>query len=128
MTAYSTRHWRVREVRGPARNQTCVDHRDRGEPRPALDWALIHDHDGEDPFDYVAMCRSCHICYDGSGHRTPHSDATKATLSRKNRQYRHTPEAIEKIRQAGREHMTVEAREHLSAVAQQRRRRKGGDA
>jgi hypothetical protein len=100
MTAYSTLHTRLRTQRGPASLQTCVDCRDRGQPGPARDWARIHERDGEDIWDYVAMCRSHHIAYDGAGHHVPHSAVTKATLSKKNRGYKHTPEAIEKIRQA----------------------------
>jgi hypothetical protein len=129
MTAYSTMHTRLRVRRGLASAHQCVTCADRGLPGPALDWARIHERDGESVWDYVPLCRRCHIAYDGSGHRQPHSEAAKATLSLKNRQYRHTPEAVEKIRRASREHMTPEAREHLSeAMRKSWRRRKGGDA
>jgi hypothetical protein len=78
-----------------------VRHAEDGTTKQARDWARIHTEDGEDVWsDYVPLCRPCHIAYDGSGHRVPHSEATKMTLSRKNSGYKHTPEAIEKIRQA----------------------------
>jgi hypothetical protein len=117
MTAYSTRHTHVRNVRGPASAQTCVTCRDRGEPRPARDWACIHGHDGEDPFDYVALCKRCHISYDKSGHYVPHSEATKQLLREKNTGYQHTPEAVEKIRaeSTGRT-LSAEAKAKVSAA------------
>lgn len=112
MTAYSTRHWRVRKVRGPAKEQDCSHC-----PRQALDWALLHGEDGEDPQSYIPLCRRCHLAYDGSGHRKPHTEATKALLSQKNTGYRHTPEAIAKIRaaSAGRT-MSADARAKVSAA------------
>ena len=96
MTSYQTLHTRLRTQRGNANQHQCVRC-----PAQARDWARIHTEDGEDIWaDYVPMCRRCHINYDQSGHRVPHSAETKALLSQKNRGYRHTPEAIEKIRAA----------------------------
>lgn len=102
MTAYATRHWRVRERRGPAKLLKCVRCAENGTDKQASDWACLHGRDGEDPQDYIPLCRKCHIAYDGSGHRTPHSEETKALLGEKNRGYVHTPEAVEKIRAAAR--------------------------
>src|SRR5215831_19553254 len=94
MTAYSTLHTRLRTQRGLAAEHQCVRC-----PAQVRDWARVHTENGEDIWtDYVPLCRSCHIAYDGSGHRMPHSRATKDLLSRKNRGYRHTPEAVAKIR------------------------------
>jgi hypothetical protein len=117
MTAYSTRHWRLRTQRGLASDHPCVKGAELGVGEQAQDWAQIHGEDGEDPWaDYVPMCRRHHMEYDGSGHRQPHSEVTKALLSQKNRGYRHTPEAIEKIRASstGRT-LSSEARAKLSA-------------
>ena len=116
MTAYATRHWRVRERRGPANLQKCTHCAERGIDKQAFDWACLHDRDGEDPQDYIPLCRQCHIAYDGSGHRTPHTEETKALLSQKNRGYEHTPGAREKIRatSTGRKH-TPESRAKMSA-------------
>lgn len=78
-----------------------MHHAERGEDKQARDWARLHDRDGEDIHaDYIPLCRPCHIAYDGSGHRVPHSEETKALLSARNTGYRHTPEAVEKIRAA----------------------------
>jgi hypothetical protein len=96
MYSYSTLHIKLREQRGPASNHTCTDCGGQ-----ARDWSQVHGTSGQDlEADYVPRCRKCHIAYDGSGHRTPHTEATKQLLSQKNRGYQHTPEAIEKIRAA----------------------------
>jgi hypothetical protein len=103
VTAYSTRHWRVRERRGPAKLLKCVHCAASGTDKQARDWACLHDRDGEDPQDYIPLCRKCHNAYDPTmGHHTPHTEETKALLGEKNRTYKHTPEAVEKIRAAGR--------------------------
>lgn len=116
MTAYATRHWRVRERRGPAKLLKCVLCAANGTDAQARDWACLHGRDGEDPMDYIPLCRKCHIAYDGSGHRVPHSEETKALLSEKNTGYVHTPEAVEKIRatSTGRKH-TPESIAKMSA-------------
>jgi hypothetical protein len=116
MTAYPTRHWRVRERRGPAKLLKCAHCADNGTDKQAFDWACLHGRDGEDPADYIPLCRKCHIAYDGSGHHQPHSEETKALLGEKNRGYVHTPEAVEKIRatSTGRKH-TAESRAKMSA-------------
>lgn len=115
VTAYSTRHWRVREQRGPAKLLKCVHCAANGTDKQALDWACVHGRDGGDPMDYIPLCRKCHIAYDGSGHRKPHTKKTKALLGKKNRGYKHTPEAVEKIRatSTGRKH-TPESRAKMS--------------
>ncbi len=115
-TPYTTLHWRLRAYRGPAKLLKCVRCAENGIDKQASDWAQLHDRDGEDIMDYVPMCRKCHIDYDQSGHRTPHTDETKALLSQKNRGYEHTPEAREKIRatSTGRKH-TPESRAKMSA-------------
>jgi hypothetical protein len=54
-------HKRIYKARGKASGQQCVRC-----PKQAHDWARIHGQDGQDPWaDYVPMCRSCHIRYDG---------------------------------------------------------------
>ena len=116
MTAYATRHWRVRERRGPAKLLKCVLCAEAGISKQAFDWAHLHGTDAEDVMNYIPLCRKCHIAYDGSGHHTPHTEETKALLSQKNTGYEHTPEAREKIRatSTGRKH-TPESRAKMSA-------------
>lgn len=58
MSAYSTRHERVRKVRGKASEYPCAC------GKPAQEWATLHGTDGESPDDYQAMCCSCHQKYD----------------------------------------------------------------
>lgn len=115
-TAYSTLHWRLRAYRGPAKRLKCTHCAERGISKQALDWARLHDTDGESIHDYIPLCRKCHIAYDKSGHRVPHAEETKFLLSVKNSGCRHTPEAVEKIRatSAGRKH-TAESRAKMSA-------------
>jgi hypothetical protein len=57
---YYANHRHVRAVRGPAWKQTCGHC-----GKPAADWATIHGHSGEQPDDYMPLCRSCHHIYDG---------------------------------------------------------------
>jgi hypothetical protein len=53
------------DVQGKASNYICV----RCMRKPARDWAHVHTESGEDPWaDFVPLCRSCHIKYDGHGH------------------------------------------------------------
>ena len=33
--------------------------------RPAKEWAQIHDRTGDDPSDYMPLCKRCHMAYDG---------------------------------------------------------------
>lgn len=80
--AYDARHYRVKRVRGPASAHQCVRC-----PAQARDWAQIHTEDGEDPWaDYVPLCKSCHLVYDQSGHRKPHTEAAKARMSAAHRE------------------------------------------
>lgn len=79
---YFARHWRLRQDRGRAKAHKCWRCLENGIPKQASDWAQIHTETGEDPFtDYVPLCRSCHIRYDKSGHRQPHSDAARQKMS-----------------------------------------------
>lgn len=99
--AYSRRHARRVRLYGRAPTHPCAHCAARGIDKPAHDWATIHGTDGENPHtDYIALCKKCHHAYDDYGHHVPHSEATKALLSRKNRGYVHAPEAVEKIRAA----------------------------
>jgi hypothetical protein len=121
VTAYSTRHWRVREQRGPAKFRKCVHCAENGTGKAAYDWAHVHGTDPEEVMNYVPLCRSCHIRYDRPARPRPYTAKTKALLNRKRRGgglrgYRHTPEAIEKIRatSTGRRH-TAESIARMSA-------------
>ena len=80
--SYHARHQRVHAARGKAAAQKCARCAEVGTDRPARDWATIHGETGDDPWaDYVALCRSCHIAYDG--HYVV-SEATKAKIGRAN--------------------------------------------
>jgi hypothetical protein len=101
LNAYRRRHNRRIKLYGRAPTHPCAHCAERGIDKPAHDWATIHGTDGENPHtDYIALCKKCHHDYDDYGHHTPHTEETKALLSRKNRGYKHTPEAVEKIRAA----------------------------
>lgn len=80
-TAYSTLHWRLRAYRGPAKRLKCVHCAER-----AMDWARLHDTDGEDIRDYIPLCRKCHIAYDKSGHHVPHTESARVKMSEAVRQ------------------------------------------
>jgi len=115
-SAYMRRHRRNEAVRGKAKLLKCVYCAARGIDKQACDWAHVHGTDPDDVMNYIPLCRKCHMTYDPrSGHRVPHSAATKALLSQKNTGYQHTPEAREKIRAAstGRKH-TPESRTKMS--------------
>lgn len=58
-TPYSTRHRKVREARGRAADQSCVDCQ-----QPACDWSQVKGTDGEDPSHYEPRCKACHFKYD----------------------------------------------------------------
>lgn len=90
----------VERLRGKAKTHPCAHCTCRGAAKPAHDWATIHGRDGLAAEDYLPLCKMCHHNYDDYGHHTPHTEETKALLSQKNRGYRHTPEAVEKIRAA----------------------------
>ena len=113
---YQRRHRRNVAVRGDAKLQRCVVCAAAGIDKRAFDWSHVHGTDPDDVMNYVPRCRSHHIRYDNSGHRTPHTEETKALLSQKNTGYQHTPEAVEKIRatSTGRKH-TPESRAKMSA-------------
>jgi hypothetical protein len=79
---YWSRHWRVQRWRGRAGRHDCASCADDGIRKRARDWAQIHGETGEDPWtDYLTLCRSCHIRYDKSGHRVPHTDRARAKMS-----------------------------------------------
>jgi hypothetical protein len=81
---YWGRHWQVHRWRGRARSHNCASCAEDGIMKRAQDWAQIHGTDGEDPWiDYLTLCRACHIRYDKSGHRQPHSDRARAKMSEK---------------------------------------------
>ena len=56
---YYADHARVRQHRGPAKDQTCVR---CGEQ--AYDWAQVHGSNPRDIWGYQPMCRPCHRHYD----------------------------------------------------------------
>lgn len=56
---YNGRHWRVRDKRGWAGFQNCVDCK-----KKADHWSQIRGTDGDDPDHYEPRCRSCHNKYD----------------------------------------------------------------
>lgn len=84
-TKYTTRHWRIRDRRGPAKLLKCVDCAAEGVDKHAYDWSHRHGTDPEDVMNYDPRCRRHHIAYDGSGHRQPHSEAAKAKMSKTER-------------------------------------------
>lgn len=111
---YHTQHTRNEAARGKASLFKCVDCAERGIDTQARDWSYRHGTDPDDVMNYDPRCRRCHNAYDGSGHHTPHTEETKALLSQKNRGYKHTPEAVEKIRAAAR-NPSSEARAKMAA-------------
>lgn len=80
-TKYATRHWRVADRRGPAKLLKCVDCAANGIDKQARDWSHRHGTDPEDVMNYDPRCRKCHIAYDGSGHRKPHTEEARAKMS-----------------------------------------------
>jgi hypothetical protein len=81
---YWGRHWQVHRWRGRAGNHDCASCAEDGTRKRARDWAQVHGTDGEDPWtDYLTLCRSCHIRYDKSGHRQPHTAAAREKMSEK---------------------------------------------
>ena len=78
---YFGRHWRLHQARGKAKNHDCASCAEDGIRKRALDWAQVHGETGDDPWtDYLPLCRSCHIRYDKSGHRMPHTEEAKANM------------------------------------------------
>lgn len=64
--SYVAKHARVRRRRGKASEHECVRCLEDGKHTQAKDWALVHGETGDDPWaDYVALCHSCHMIYDG---------------------------------------------------------------
>lgn len=64
--AYVSRHRAIRKARGSAwrlRCQHCGDQAD--------DWATIHGRAGDQPDDYMPLCKSCHNRYDGKVRNLP---------------------------------------------------------
>lgn len=79
---YFDYHIQVREIRGSAENQSCVECENQ-----AKHWATIHGRTGEDPYqDFQPMCVKCHHAYDkiherAGFHGKKHSEETKAKMS-----------------------------------------------
>ena len=64
--SYTAKHARVRRRRGLASTHECVRCLEDGKHRQANDWAMVHGETGDDVWaDYVPMCHSCHMIYDG---------------------------------------------------------------
>lgn len=80
-TSYTTQHWRLRDRRGPAKLLKCVDCAANGVDKYAYDWSHRHGTDPEDVMNYDPRCRKCHIAYDKSGHRIPHTEAARTKMS-----------------------------------------------
>jgi hypothetical protein len=59
--SYQAKHVRVRAVRGKASEYTCEM---CGPPTRAAHWATLHGTEGNDPYDYAALCVKCHLTYD----------------------------------------------------------------
>ena len=81
-SSYNAVHIRVRKARGSAKNYECMGlYSDRCKII-AYDWAHIHNTDPGDPSNYVPMCRSCHITYDGNPMQgRNHTEETKLKIS-----------------------------------------------
>jgi hypothetical protein len=82
VTSYSARHARIYKARGKASDYTCHTC-----PNRAREWAQLHDRDGEDPDDYVPLCKPCHIEYDDGAYWT---DRTMTAAQRKVLSIAHT--------------------------------------
>lgn len=65
---YVAKHKRMRKVRGRAADHRCLNCDSQ-----ARDWAQLHDTTGEDPWDYVPLCRKCHLVYDKDARLNPES-------------------------------------------------------
>src|SRR5260221_745157 len=73
---YSTRHSRVKRLRGSASAQPCQG----GCGNQARDWATVHDRDGLDVFaDYIPLCARCHQRYDGQTEHRARGSAVPAS-------------------------------------------------
>jgi len=89
-SSYSTRHWRVVQARGKAREYDCVRC-----GRQAQEWSQIHGKSGESPNHYRPMCCSCHQKYDNHW-----SAETRAKLSKTLKGRTVAPETGRKISEA----------------------------
>lgn len=100
---YMRRHGMVADARGKAKQHKCEHCSGQ-----AFDWATIYGTDGSRPEDYMPLCRSCHIAYDGTSHTgLKRSEETKRKLSES-----HTGKKIPKAQ-----------REAMAASQQKRRER-----
>jgi hypothetical protein len=63
--SYDYKHDLLDAARGKARAQKCAHCANRGIDRRALEWAQLHDKTGDDPADYIPLCKRCHQAYDG---------------------------------------------------------------
>lgn len=62
---YSALHGRVNRARGkPKKCVSCGT----TDPNVRYEWATVHGLSGEDPEDYIRLCKRCHALYD---HCTP---------------------------------------------------------
>ena len=108
-TAYSVNHRMVRKARGPAWQQDCAHC-----GGAACDWATIHGRSGEQPEDYLPLCRSCHLTYDGAVTRLPDNTGRKRSA-----------ESRERSRQAALARWAAPgAREAMSEISRRREARK----
>ena len=66
---YKGRHSRIYVVRGKADH--CIHRNAIGCTSTRFEWAHIHDTDPLDVFNYVPLCKSCHIRYDRAAYTGP---------------------------------------------------------
>lgn len=69
LSEYKSIHMRVNRLRGSANH--CIYREERSCSSIKYEWAHIHGTDPIDPYNYISLCKSCHIGYDnqrGEGH------------------------------------------------------------
>lgn len=93
---YMRRHGMVADARGKAKQHKCEHCSGQ-----AFDWATIHGTDGSRPEDYMPLCRSCHIAYDGITHKgLKRSAETRRRLSESHTGNHHSEETLAKMRRS----------------------------
>lgn len=119
---YGSLHKRVRNARGKASEHDCVKCAENGMQKKADDWAQVHGEPGTDPWaDYVPLCHSCHMLYDGIGGFTPESREKIAAAQRGREK---SPESRAKMRESHKGvPLSEKHRASLSAAQRARRER-----
>jgi hypothetical protein len=68
------------KARGKAKLQDCLHCSENGIKKPAFDWAHIHGKSGLDVWaDFIPLCRSCHMTYDGHGRKAARTRKRRGT-------------------------------------------------